>query len=66
MGAPNGHVALADLFLQESLSRPLPTARTTAHCVHIGERPRPNLKAFRERLAIAPEMQYLVVVDFHF
>ena len=25
-----------------------------------------NLKAFRERLAIAPEMQYLVVVDFHF
>ena len=26
----------------------------------------PNLKYFRERLAIAPEMQYLVVVDFHF
>lgn len=25
-----------------------------------------NLKFFRERLAIAPEMQYIVVVDFHF
>lgn len=25
-----------------------------------------NLKAFRERVAVAPEMQYLVVVDFHF
>lgn len=25
-----------------------------------------DLKYFRERLAIAPEMQYLVVVDFHF
>lgn len=25
-----------------------------------------NLKYFRERLAIAPEMQYIVVVDFHF
>lgn len=25
-----------------------------------------NLKSFRERLAVAPEMQYLVMVDFHF
>lgn len=25
-----------------------------------------NLKAFRERVAIAPEMQFLVIVDFHF
>lgn len=25
-----------------------------------------NLKGFRERLAIAPEMQYIVVMDFHF
>ena len=24
-----------------------------------------NLKSFRERLAVAPEMQYLVIVDFH-
>jgi hypothetical protein len=25
-----------------------------------------NLKRFRERVAVAPEMQYLVMVDFHF
>lgn len=25
-----------------------------------------NLKSFRERVAVAPEMQYLVIVDFHF
>lgn len=25
-----------------------------------------NLKSFRERLAVAPEMQYLVMVDFHY
>jgi hypothetical protein len=25
-----------------------------------------HLNYFRERLAIAPEMQYLVVMDFHF
>lgn len=25
-----------------------------------------NLKSFRERVAVAPEMQYLVMVDFHF
>lgn len=25
-----------------------------------------NLKSFRERVAVAPEMQYMVMVDFHF
>ena len=63
--APLDYKEMKTYYLYK-LAKNLQDSWTPESGVYDLEHGTPNLKAFRERLAIAPEMQYLVVVDFHF
>lgn len=54
------------LYYLEKIAKLLNGSWTSDALIYDLEQQTINLKYFRERLAIAPEMQYLVMVDFHF
>ena len=63
---PDVHNFDMDFYYLEKIGKNLNESWTPESLVYDLDTWTPNLKYFRGRVAIAPEMQFLVVVDFHF
>lgn len=63
---PDEHNFDMNFYYLEKIGKNLNETWTPDSLVYDLDSWTPNLKYFRGRAAIAPEMQYLVVVDFHF
>ena len=63
---PDEHNFDMNFYYLEKIGKNLNETWTPESLVYDLDSWTPNLKFFRGRAAIAPEMQYLVVVDFHF